>query len=771
MIIGTLSGGSSGVDIGDSIANSLRLRESNAASGTRTFGTPTSGTLWTYSVQAKRGRLTSYRVLFAGGAGTGADDALLRFSNTDALQFIQYSGGVTVGQVESTAVFRDPKKFYHVVCIYDSANATATDRIRIYVDGVRLTLVTSTQIALSAVSKINTSGYAHYFGRLSHSASQYFDGALTAQYFVDGQAVLPSGFGRVSSDTGTWVPKRYTGTYGTNGFKLDFSNGTSLTTLGYDSSGNNNHFTLSGVSLTAGPTYDWLTDTPTNTFATLNPLFPADDCTFSEGNLKFAYGSAAFPYTCFATFGMSSGEWYWTTTITANSSGSTSALIIGITNRMARIQYYPGSDANGWGYYGDSGAIYNNSSTLTTGASFGVGDVIGFKFNADTGTMRWYKQTGGSGSFALQATVSSLPAGTYYPAFGDGGGARTGAAAPNFGQQPISDTSWVGTAKALCTANMPDPTIMAGASHFQTVLATGANIKTTAEALFPAGFLEWVKDRANANNHQLLDSVRGTSAVLQSNTNAAETTYSAPSGSSVGWVWNMGSSTVTNNAGTISSQVRANVTAGQSVVTYTGTAVNATVGHGLDRAPSLILVQRRNGTTSDWQVYHSALGKDVTIQLNLTAASSSIANYWYNGVTSSVFGVNGSWPAINASGGTYVAYCFAEIPGYSKIGSYVGTGSADGPDVDCGGEVAYLVAKRTDSTGNWFVFDALRNPNNPVNLELYADQTSAEVTSVECDFTATGFKLRTTGVGLNASGGTYIFYAVLKRATKFSNAR
>ena len=311
------------------------------------------------------------------------------------------------------------------------------------------------------------------------------------------------------------------------------------------------------------------------------------------------------------------------------------------------------------------------------------------------------------------------------------------------------------------------PVINKPSDYFNVVTDTGANILATAQALYPSNSLVWIKDRANANNHQLIDNVRGSSAVLQSNSTAAETTYTAPSGNSVAWVWRAGGAAVANNAGSIASQVSAGVAQGFSVVTYTGTGANATVGHGLGVAPKMVIVKQRSAAQS-WPVYHASNSVANTLYLDLTNAAAASSAWNSTNPSSSVFSI-GTSAATNTSGGTYVAYCFSEVAGYSKFGSYVGNGSADGPFVYCGFRPKYVMVKRVDSTTDWLIYDTARSTYNETNLYLGANVNTAEAAGVPYDILSNGFKCRNTV--FNASGGTYIFACLAESPFKNSLAR
>lgn len=241
----------------------------------------------------------------------------------------------------------------------------------------------------------------------------------------------------------------------------------------------------------------------------------------------------------------------------------------------------------------------------------------------------------------------------------------------------------------------------------------------------------------------------------------------------VNWLWKAGGAPVTNNAGSISAQVSANPVAGFSIVTYTGTGANATVGHGLGVAPKMVIVKARNLASQNWHVYHAAVDAapaTYVLGLNLTVARSPSSTAWNNTApTSSVFSLGTDTSGNNTT--NYVAYCFAEIPGFSKFGSYTGNGSADGPFVHCGFRPRYVMVKRTDTTSDWTIFDTARDTANVAVNRLFPNSAIAESTGVNFDILGNGFKLRDSGAGVNASGGTYIFIAFAEAPFQSALAR
>jgi hypothetical protein len=353
------------------------------------------------------------------------------------------------------------------------------------------------------------------------------------------------------------------------------------------------------------------------------------------------------------------------------------------------------------------------------------------------------------------------------------------------------------------TFAVPDGRVAMAATLWPGTNATNSISNAVNTVSFQPDFV-WLKDRTQAQYHTLYDSVRGSgsarSLILpltdaeggQSNLygflssfNSNGFTLTPGSTSSawvnasgdnyVGWQWKAGGTAVSNTAGTITSSVSANTTAGFSVVTYTGTGANATVGHALGVAPSLIIGKGR-GTqvaTSNWATYHVSLGNTQRVWLDLTNAAGTSATY-YNSTspTNTVFSL-GTEGTINGNGATYVAYCWAPVAGYSAFGSYTGNGSADGPFIYTGFRPRWLMIKGSTYVSSWIIFDTSRSANNETKLILYPNDSAAETNNAYgVDVLSNGFKLRQpTGYGSNNSGETYIYAAFAESAFKFSNAR
>jgi hypothetical protein len=657
---------------------------------------------------------------------------------------------------------------------------------------------------------INTT-FPHGLGAHSTPAT-FFDGYLTEVNFIDGQALDPLAFGNFSATTGVWTPARYTGTYGTNGFYLKFTDTSSNTAtgIGKDSSGNGNNWTPNNISLTAGTTYDSMIDTPTpyndggygrGNYCNLNAI-ETNYGTMSNANLsvsmactnttaKQARGTFLFP---------SSGKFYFEV-IPTTLSGI--AIILGVVKFSAPTN--GGTDitptfsvGDMYSYSSNTGIKSDGVNTSAYGASFTISDVIGVAVDVDNGTLTFYKNNLSQG-----IAFSGLALNNYYPVVHCAGQNGNLVCTINFGQRPFAYTPPTGF-KTLCTQNLPTPAIVNPAQYMAatTYAGTGAT-QTIANTVNNRSFqpdLVWIKGRSAATDHALYDSVRGATKDLASNSTAVETTQATglttfgSTGFSIGnlaklntnaqtyvaWQWKAGDSTVTNTAGTITSQVDANPTAGFSIVSYTGTGGAGTVGHGLGAAPKLVIVKNRTGIVS-WKVWPGMLGASGNGTLYLDSTSNivtvSVLTEWNNAnvwqaMTSSVLSIGSG---NSASSNNYIAYCFAEVDGFSKFGSYTGNGSADGPFVYCGFRPKWVMIKRTDSTSNWEINDGVRQPNNPVFLDLSANLAAVEnaTDGTTCVFTANGFKMtdgNSTGTK-NISGGTYIFAAFAEAPFKYALAR
>ena len=784
------------------ISRSLRFNPADTAYLNRTLGTSNRRT-FTFSAWVKRSLLASTQCIFGNinfaGGGSTNQQFFLGFSSSDQLDLLHYNNGTSNG-LTSSAVYRDPSAWYHVVCAIDTTQATSSDRMKLYVNGSQITAFASSSYPTQNTDTFINANLATAIGVQVGTGignSYYLGGYLTEINFIDGQALTPSSFGRTSTTTGVWEPLAYTGTYGTNGFYVNFSDNSNTTaaTLGKDYSGNGNNWTPNNFSVTAGVGNDSLVDSPTaygtdtgvggevrGNYCTLNPL-QNGGLTLSNGNLEGTSASGWF--TTFATMGVSSGKWYWEGTCTSGGQA-----LMGIATARATLASYVGVDTYGWCYYSSATDSYkiNSGTTAVYGALYTTGDIISVALDLDAGTLVFYKNG------VSQGTAYSSLSGEFFPAIST---ISNGIWRMNFGQRAFAYTAPSGF-KALVTTNLPTPTIGATSTtqandYFNAVLYTGNG---STQSITGVGFQPdwvWLKSRSNATDHELTDAVRGATKSLISNSTAAEATdtngltafnsdgfslgtdanYNGSARTFVSWNWNAGGSNATNTSGTITSTVRANTTSGFSIVTYTGTGANATVGHGLGVAPDMVIVKNRtSGTTDVWCVYHSSLGATQVIILNRTDATTTASTAWNNTApTSSVFSI-GTLADVNRSTNTYVAYCFDAVAGYSAFGSYTGNGSADGPFVYTNFRPEFVMIKNATTAGtSWEMFDNARETSNLMDLELLANSNAAEGTYTYGDFVSNGFKLRSTNNGVNQSSATLIYMAFAENPFKYALAR
>jgi hypothetical protein len=792
------------------ISRSVRLRSSASAYLNRTLTTPTNNKLFTWSGWVKRSNIGVWNDLFGAGAGTNGfgfntvwnDNGLAFFTNNVTGDYFY---------LVTTQVFRDPSAWYHIVLSVDTTQATASNRAKIYVNGNQITAFNSAVYQSQNSSLTYNSATTHYLGCLG-GPTRFLDGYMTEINFIDGQALTPSSFGTTDSTTGAWVPMPYTGTYGTNGFYLNFKDNTSTTTIGYDYSGNSNNWTANNISLTAGTTYDSMVDVPTlwmpyNTAGDVGATVRGNYCvlnrlvttlggssppTISDGNLNISFGNAG--YSVGGNMFVSSGQIYFE--VSGTNAG-------GITNTISFNGFISDSGSY-WGYQVYNGSISSNlGSSAYSGTGYGSGawPVIGIAVDLSTGKIWWRNDSGwfGSGNPATGANPAfTNVSGNITPYWNGGGGGYSGSHYFNFGQRPFTYTPPSGF-KTLNTFNLPAPTINNGASYMAATIYTGdgtANRVITGLSFTP-DFI-WIKNRSstwdNILGNYLVKSGTGTPITLVSNSTAAEvdggyigtqTTNSLKLATSasenrtngntltyVAWQWKAGGTAVTNTDGTITTTVSANPSSGFSVMTYTGTGIdNKTIGHGLNAVPKFLIWKPRASVT-DWMVWHTGLsGYNYDVRLNTTAAQSTGANPLNNTAPTSTVITLRNQGDVNGSGTTIVCYAFAAVAGYSAFGSYTGNGSADGVFVYLGFRPRFVLFRST-SARNWVIRDTSRNTYNAVTNDLYPDSASSEYASGDAiDFLSNGFKLRATGATFNGSGETYIYAAFAENPFKYSNAR
>jgi len=767
---------------GYQIQNSLRFRASNSAYLSRSFGSPTSNIKWTWSGWIKRGALGSQQI-FCGGDGSSNNFFAVTYTASDTIQISQIASGAYNLQMATTAVFRDPSAWYHLVVIYDSANATSTDRIQIYVNNSRQTVSYSTgPFGASTACQWNVSGRTHYLRKLDYAAL-YGDMYAANETFIDGQALTPSSFGQTDATTGVWVPKAYSGTYGNNGFFLQFKDAASTTTIGYDTSGNSNNFTTSGISVTSGVTFDQMTDTPTNNYCVLSPINKSTaGGTVKNANLTWnsGGGGAAF-YLVQSTFVLS-GKCYWEYVVPASITFPRPGIMRADQSPPSSgASYWPGGasgPANAVGYVCGDGDVYVGGVAVVTGATPSAGDIIMFAFDAATGEL-WVGRNGtwlNSGDPAAgtgEVTTVSLS----YSWVATVCDASTQDADINFGQRAFAYTP-PSNFKALNTANLSVPTIKKPALYMDATLRTGTGATASVSSLSFQPDLVWTKSRSAATNNNLFDSVRGVQNGIVSNSTAIEysdaNTLTAFNSNGYTYGSDASSRGVNINTNTYVDWVwKKGVTPGFDIVTWTADGTSPrNISHSLGAVPKFIITKQRSPNAENWFTYHSEMGATKNLRLDESVAAQTQIGAWNDTAPTSTQFTTGNFANFTTNGNTLVAYLFAEISGFSKFGSYVGNSSSDGPFVWCGFRPKWIFLKGQNIATSWRQYDAARMPNNEAKSPLYFNAANAESAEANgIDILSNGFKLRWSDNVINGSGSTYIFAAFAEAPFKYARAR
>ena len=812
---------------------SLRFEDGSSHKLTRTFSSDVDNDKkMTISVWVKRGNLNtgSTQVILANYTGVRYLGELCFDNDTDGIRFDPGGNGDGSSnhyRVITSAQFRDVGSWYHIVLAYDSTQSTDTNRVKIYVNGEQQTVV-----ADGSGQSFPPQNYGHEYsynganntiGEFGASFnSGYLDGYLSEFNFIDGLTLDPTYFGETKN--GVWIAKKYTGSYGTNGYRLEFKNtsvGTgSSSTIGADTSGNDNHWTSSGIAA-----HDCnMPDSPENNWCTLNPLELDENNSGAatlEGNLKWTNVNANIGSTF--GFGNQGGKYYWEYLYVSSTDGNHYQ---GVTLQKDGISLTNAYSTGIALYFNDGTTRVDGTSGTGFGGQIGADNIIQFKLDLDNGTLQFGKNNTYISALTLPTSVGGWRAGGIQAA--GSGGTRVFVA--NYGQdssfagqktaQGNTDGNGIGDFYysppsghlALCATNLPQPTIGPDSDtqaddHFNTVTfsGTGSSPLSVTGVGFQPDWL-WLKRRDNATNghHIHYDSSRGGTNALRSSTNGAEAQFgdmvitfasdgfsftgtdglnASSSYSNVAWNWKAnGGTTTTNDAsatgvGSIDSDIQANTTAGFSIVQYetnSGTSGSSqTVGHGLSQAPNWMILKSRDQAGTGWMVYYGDNTDYVT--LNGSGATIDGQSTWNDTTpTSTVFsiGTNGG-DTNNTNGGSMIGYIFHAVDGYSKFANFTGNGSADGTFVFTGFRPAWVLIKNTARSADWRLHDIARQPTNDDGGHiLLPNSSSAEVTSeYDIDFLSNGFKLRSGDVYENGSGELITYAAFAEAPFKYANAK
>jgi len=719
----------------------------------------------------------------------------------DKLQILSRVSNQNTLALNTSPLLRDVSAWYHIVVAVDTTDGTANDRVKIYINGVEAPVASRTNPDQNYDGHINAA-VLHDIGK---STDTSYDGYLAEYNFIDGLALAPAAFGE-TGDYGEWKPIKYAGAYGDEGFYLDFKSsgvGTAGSgTVGADRSGNGNHYTSSNIAVT-----DQMPDSPTNNFATLNPLVTGGGAlTLDEGNLGITgFGSARQKHS---TIMPDSGKWYAEFLMLADMQD----VQIGIANPLGTG--YLGNTANSWGMISATGNRINSGSQSSYGSAYVNGGIIGVALDLDNGKVflaenNTYNASGNpvNGDNPMYAFGYEGCVG-----FAVGSNDTGGDVMANFGQ----DSSFAGnkTAQgnqdanaigdffyappsgflALCTKNLPEPAVIPS-ENFNTVLYTGNGADD--RSITGVGFasdLIWNKARSNSNSHRLFDRVRGGTKALSSDNSSAEYAdngvksflsdgfvTSKTGGNSndnnftyASWNWKANGAGASNTDGSINTtKTSANVDAGFSIITYSGNnTAGATIGHGLSKAPEMVVIKSITNANDWWDTYHYAIGANFSLFLNTTNAALD-RSYFHDTHPSDSLIYLGSDRSSNGPSENFVAYAWHSVDGFSKVGSYTGVGGTDGIFVYTGFRPAFVFIKRSNSAGQQApIYDSARDTSNVAIHSIKSEDAAAEFDNQgTLDLLSNGFKARNNEGSTNTNGGIYIYLAFAESPFKHSNAR
>jgi len=806
----------------------------NASYLSKTYGSDGNRRTWTFSGWFKRGTRRNRGItggwynnhIFTPHAGGGySQECQMQIIETGYL-WIQDSAGVSGYMSHKTgAAFFDVAAWYHLVVACDTTQAAEADRFKLWINGVEITQFLSQQHQ----TQNNYTGWGaatlHTLGSYAttKNGSNSWKGYLAECHFLDGVAVTANSFGEFG-DYGEWKPKEYAvadGAYGDNGFYINFSNASNL---GEDFSGEGNDYAT--VSDSDSPAQSL--DSPTNNFCTLDPMRTTLCGTGDQinlGNLELWVNNGGNTIMSAGTFAVTSGKWYFEAVVKLNYTGSGGIYtqpeigLIGVSDEVNdgtaesdRTLVYKTS-------YDWEGATDNLSGA--TFATYDEDDIIGVAYNADDDEITFYKNNSAQTTTSLQATDSQGMQPLLMNYYGN-----ISKWVANFGQDSsFSGTKTSGSAAAsdgsgygdfyytpptgflaLCAKNLPEPAVIPS-EHFDIALYIGNGSTQNITSLGFQPDFTWIKNRHQADQHQLFDAVRGVTKTMSSAETTLETTnddtltHFLSNGFTTGddvvtntdeeyyvaWNWKANGSGSSNTTGSINTTATsANADAGFSIISYTGNATSgATIGHGLSKAPEFWTVKRRNSGGDDWNSYHKGIASDAEtdwIRLNGTAGAADNAAMWNDQAPTSSVIYLGNHAEVNGSGDTYICYAWHSVEGYSKFGSYIGNAGGgyngeDGPFINLGFRPKFIILKTADDTDEWILYDSERGWRLDANRRNYKffisnDPGDSEhgATKTYAEFFSNGVKLRDDDNTINKNGDTYIYIAFADLPFKYANA-
>jgi hypothetical protein len=749
-------GSSGGVDTGD-IGHSLRCRGAASAYLTRTFGTPTNNKIWTWSGWVKRSKLGALQTILYAQVTNANASSVIQFDASDRLWIWDYPGSYSC-QLLSNQVFRDPAAFFHLLVATDTTQATAANRVRVYVNGVEITSwSTATYMAQNAAWYYFNTAIRHDIGTYAYTAgSQPYDGYLSRIAFVDGQALTPSSFGYLNTEINEWVTKTQSAVKtvvdagGTNSFMLDFDDATSLTTLGYDKSSKGNNWTLNNFSLTAGTTYDHMLDVPGNLYATLNPLNSGAGAGIANGNLSWA--NTTTNRATVASVAVTTGKWVWEVTMPGNSTlaGIGLAEKSYITGSYTTLNYASVRGFNGNKLIGTTETAYDASGASSSGT------VWRFELNMDGGSLAAFRDGVSKGTLHTW-TPGSI---AVYPGYLDYDTTSAGTTYINFGQAPLHasatyrstaggyfrDTPTAGF-KALCQANLPTPAILNPSSAVAHRFEAGSGIAAaiSSDRSGWSDWMEWFK-RTDTTESWKVRFSDDSGNMMAFDTNGAKAAWSAPS------------------AGTyLGAAFRVGATYGVVTGTYSGDSTsNKNISHSLGKAPTCGIV--KNESTGTWYVWHTKMTSAAyftTLNSATPPAQSNTNTPWGTGNWSSTqfMVTNNATNNLNATSSTYRYILFADIDGLLALLGHTGNASTDGAFESSGHKAQLLIEKDLSATTGFYLWSDKIDTYNVTASYLLLNTNAGTAAATGVDVCSNGTKYRSATIANAANPHMGISYS------------
>lgn len=683
--------------------------------------------------------------------------------------------------------FKDISAWYHVVVSIDTTQAAAADRTKLYVNGV-LQTIEGGSLAQDETLAIN-SAVLHYLSGVNGTSGYCSNGYLADFHFIDGQALAASSFGETNATTGQWVPKTFSGTYGTNGFYLSFSDATdtTATTLGKDASGGSKNWTPTNFNI-----YDQVIDYPAHNFPILSShvyAIGSSSRDLSRGGLGHQATAGAYTDTVIP-FALPTNKKIYFECLLTTFAGSGYNQRFGISSSLTAMDAGKCAYMD-WGWDPTTGKVcYTDASKgrVYTTVAASAGQVGQIALDPSTGKV-WFGVNnswfgGGDPATGTSPTVTLAAGLEYFPLLG---GYGSGISEVNFGQGGQAGLTYDSASggrfkytpptgfKALSTANLDAPGIAKPEQYFATTLYTGTGASQDVTGLSFQPDLVWIKSRSNATDHCLYDSVRGPGKTLYSNlinaegveASSASLTGFMPSGFSLGTENAIAGSVNANGYTYAAWSWKKGASAGFDIQTATSDGTGAlTYNHSLGSAPHLIISKAR--TSANWTIWHKAFTTSQYLQFNYNAIASS-AGLW-SAIDATQVSLAGM-PANTA----HVAYLWKEIPGFSKFGTYTGNGNGPGPFIFTGFRPAIVIVKAFSASTTstlWTIWDTERNSYNPVLNELFPSHSFANIAdSAGAELFSNGFRPMRNSEYANNVNWTYLYITFAEAPWKYALGR